>query len=64
MAKYVHRPLAPLNPGNKVKWRDPDGDHLKRGGIYTVTAVDGHWFTLEHIRVNWGWDISQFERVE
>ena len=64
MSKVTHKPLAPLKPGDKVKWRDSDGDYLKRGSIYTVTATSGHYFNLDKMSIKWGWDESQFEKVD
>lgn len=61
--KYVHKPLCPYKPGDKVKWIDADGEHLKRFGIYTVTAVNGHNFQVAGCSVVWGFEITQFERV-
>ena len=65
MGKYTHRPIAPLKPGDKVMWKDSNGDWLLNGRIYTVKATEGHWFNLEGIPVRWGWDeYGQFEKVD
>jgi hypothetical protein len=60
MAKYTHRPLCPFKPGQKIRWKDRDGDWLTCGGTYTVKAVNGHIFNIEGCPVNWGYEETQF----